>query len=46
MPQTRKPETSVRLIQMKWNGIVSQPGQAIIAAKFAAANATHSSPTR
>ena len=38
--QTRKPYRSVRLIQMKWNGIVSQLGHAIIAATFAAANAT------
>ena len=30
--QTRKPYRSVRLIQTKWNGIVSQLGQAIIAA--------------
>ena len=30
--QTRNPYTSVRLIQTKWNGIVSQPGHAIIAA--------------
>src|SRR5438045_9091475 len=35
--QTRNPKTTVRLIQTKWNGIVSQLGHATIAAKFAAA---------
>src|ERR671931_162302 len=32
---------SVRLIQMKWNGIVSQLGQSAIARRFARANANH-----
>src|SRR5207302_1841374 len=39
--QTRTPYTSVRLIQTKWNGIVSQLGQAIIATQFAAAKTAH-----
>ena len=30
--QTRNPYSNVRLIQTKWNGIVSQLGHAIIAA--------------
>src|SRR5438067_12494685 len=37
----RKPYRSVRLIQTKWNGIVSQLGQKLIARKFAIANAPH-----
>src|SRR5438874_5791240 len=35
--QTRNPYTSVRLIQMKWNGIVSQLGHRPMATRFAAA---------
>src|SRR5439155_25125201 len=37
--QTRKPESNVRLIQTKWKGIVSQPGQTAMATKFAIAKA-------
>ena len=43
--QTRKPNRSVRLIQTKWNGIVSQLGHAIIAPMFAAAKAAHPTST-
>src|SRR5437868_15526003 len=43
--QTRNPKTTVRLIQTKWNGIVSQLGHATIAPKFAAANAAQASST-
>ena len=42
---TRKPYSSVRLIQMKWNGIVSQLGTSAIATRFAAANANHATST-
>src|SRR6266511_3193182 len=43
--QTRNPYTSVRLTQMKWNGIVSHRSHVIIAARFATANAPHASST-
>src|SRR5581483_7932811 len=43
---TRKPYTSVRLIQTKWNGIVSQSGQSPMATQLASAKAPHRSSTR
>src|SRR4029450_3383041 len=44
-PQTRNPQTSVRLTQMKWNGTVSHRSQRTIASRFATANATQPSST-
>src|SRR5579862_2385217 len=39
--QVRNPYSSVKLIQMKWNGIVSQPGNTRIAARLIAEKTAH-----
>ena len=39
--QVRNPYTSVKLIQMKWKGTVSQPANAKIATRLTAENAAH-----
>src|SRR5581483_1881265 len=44
--QTRNPYSSVRLIHMRWKGIVSHDGQAIIAARHVAASAPQASSMR
>src|SRR6516165_480978 len=44
--QTRKPYSSVRLIQMKWNGTVSQCEKTVIATRLATEKATHAKSTQ
>src|SRR6516164_4604944 len=44
--QTRNPYSSVRLIQMKWNGTVSHCEKATIAARLASEKATHATSTQ
>src|SRR5215469_2779097 len=44
--QTRKPYSSVRLIQMKWNGTVSQREKTTIATRLAMVKAPHATSTQ
>src|SRR5438046_827980 len=44
--QVRNPYTSVKLIQMKWNGTVSQPANAKIATRLTAENTAHPASSR
>src|SRR5580704_4827705 len=44
--QVRNPYTSVKLIQMKWKGTVSQPANAKIAIRLTTENAAHTASSR
>src|SRR6266511_424930 len=43
--QSLKPNSRVKLTQMRWNGIVSQPGQRTIAATLSPAKPSHAAST-